>query len=238
MHVSDIPKRLGHTRTIILLGLSLIAMVVFGFVLANVDRARLSDSLASANNAITTLKAENTQLKTAQNQLRVELELATMHAEQLKSELVSQQEKVFSLQQDKAFYQHVMAPETSQDGFFIDGLEITASAGSNYFRGSMVLLQQRAVNAVVKGTLHIDITGSQDGRHTVLRSSQHEFMPEGEIVFGFKYFQAVTFYLQLPEGFVPETLRFHTSVYQYNRKRGDYEREYSWQDVLTASNRE
>ncbi len=98
MHVSDIPKRLGHTRTVILLGLSLIAMVVFGFVLANVDRSRLTDALASANNAVTTLRAENAQLKTSQNQLRVELELATMHAEQLKTELVSLQEKVFSLQ--------------------------------------------------------------------------------------------------------------------------------------------
>ena len=235
MHVSDIPKRLGHTRTVILLGLSLIAMVVFGFVLANVDRSRLTDALASANNAVTTLRAENAQLKTSQNQLRVELELATMHAEQLKTELVSLQEKVFSLQQDKAFYQHVMAPETSQDGFFIDGLEITASAGNNYFKGSMVLLQQRAVNAVVKGTLQLEITGSLNGKHTVLQSSKDAFLPEGDIAFGFKYFQAVTFYLQLPDGFVPETLRFHTSVYQYNRKRGDYEREYNWQDVLTAT---
>ncbi|TPV56888.1 hypothetical protein FJ444_14115 [Aestuariibacter sp. GS-14] len=235
MHVSDIPKRLGNTRTIILLGFSLVAMVVFGFVLANVDRVRLSEALASANNANTTLRAENAQLLTVQNQLRVELELAKLHAEQLKNELVIQQEQVFALQQDKAFYQHVIAPETSQDGFFIDGLELVASAGTNYFKGSMVLLQQRAVNAVVKGTLQLEITGSQDGRHTVLHSSQDEFLPEGEIPYGFKYFQAVTFYLQLPEGFVPETLRFTTSVFQYNRKRGDYERQYNWQDVLTVT---
>lgn len=155
-----------------------------------------------------------------------------MYVEQLKIELVSLQEKVFFLQQDKVFYQYVMVLEISQDGFFIDGFEIIVFVGNNYFKGLMVLFQQCVVNVVVKGILQLEIMGSQNGKYIVLQLLKDVFLLEGDIVFGFKYFQVVIFYLQLLDGFVLEMLCFYILVYQYNCKCGDYECEYNWLDVL------
>jgi len=234
MHLSEIPQKLGQTRTVLLLGASLLAMLVFGMFLANADRSQLADETRQLQHSISNLQAENEQLQTQANQLDVKLELAEMRAEQLKQEVVRLEEVVFNLQKDKAFYQHVVAPETTQDGFFIDGLELFETATDGYFKATMVLLQQRAVSAIVRGDLKVAVTGIQNGKHRILTSDDNEILPEGNVSYGFKYFQPVTLYLQLPENFEPESVEFTTTVYQYKRRRGDYQRSYNWQEILVA----
>ena len=234
MHLSEIPQRLGQTRTIILLGVSLLAMLIFGFILANIERQSLHTQNDQLSHSVDTLKAENEQLQTEANRLNVRLELAEMRAEELKQQVVELEGDVFALQKDKAFYQHVVAPETTQDGFFIDGLELFPTETAGYFKLTMVLLQQQAVSAMVRGELSLSVTGIKDGQHTILSSPKDAILPEGQVEYGFKYFQPVTLYLQLPENFAPQTLQFSTTIYQFKRKRGDYERRYNWQDILVS----
>ena len=234
MHLSEIPQKLGQTRTVLLLGASLLAMLVFGMFLANADRGQLVDETRQLQHSISNLQTENEQLQTQANQLEVKLELAEMRAEQLKQEVVRLEEVVFNLQKDKAFYQHVVAPETTQDGFFIDGLELFETTADGYFKATMVLLQQRAVSAIVRGDLKVAVTGIQNGKHRILTSDDNAILPEGNVTYGFKYFQPVTLYLQLPENFEPESIEFTTTVYQYKRRRGDYQRSYNWQALLVA----
>ncbi|MEC9260110.1 MAG: DUF6776 family protein [Pseudomonadota bacterium] len=232
MHLSEIPQKLGQTRTVLLLGASLLAMLVFGMFLANVGRGQLVDETRQLQRSVSNLQTENEQLQTQANQLDVKLELAEMRAEQLKQEVVRLEEVVFNLQKDKAFYQHVVAPETTQDGFFIDGLELFETTTDGYFKATMVLLQQRAVSAIVRGDLKVSVTGIQNGKHRILTSDDHAILPEGNVTYGFKYFQPVTLYLQLPDNFAPESIEFTTTVYQYKRRRGDYQRSYNWQEIL------
>ena len=234
MHLSEIPQKLGQTRTVLLLGASLLAMLVFGMFLANADRSQLADETRQLQHSIRNLQTENEQLQTQANQLDIKLELAEMRAEQLKQEVVRLEEVVFNLQKDKAFYQHVVAPETTQDGFFIDGLELFETTADGYFKATMVLLQQRAVSAIVRGDLKVAVTGIQNGKHRILTSDDNAILPEGNVTYGFKYFQPVTLYLQLPENFEPESIEFTTTVYQYKRRRGDYQRSYNWQEILVA----
>ncbi|MDG6097824.1 hypothetical protein EXU34_10235 [Alteromonas sp. ZYF713] len=234
MHLSEIPQKLGQTRTVLLLGASLLAMLVFGMFLANAERGQLVDETRQLQHSISNLQTENEQLQTQANQLDVKLELAEMRAEQLKQEVVRLEEVVFNLQKDKAFYQHVVAPETTQDGFFIDGLELFPTTTDGYFKATMVLLQQRAVSAIVRGDLKVAVTGIQNGKHRILTSDDNAILPEGNVTYGFKYFQPVTLYLQLPENFEPESIEFTTTVYQFKRRRGDYQRSYNWQEILVA----
>lgn len=234
MHLSEIPQRLGQTRTVLLLGASLLAMVVFGIFLANTERSQLLKEAGQLQHTVANLQTENEQLHTLTNQLNVKLELAEMRSEQLKLEVVRLEESVFNLQKEKAFYQHVVAPETTQDGFFIDGLELFTTATEGYYKVTMVLLQQQAVSAIVRGELSVSVTGILDSKHRILTSAEDAILPEGEVAYGFKYFQPVTLYLQLPENFLPESLAFSTTVYQYKRRRGDYQRSYNWQDILVT----
>ncbi|GGF73460.1 DUF6776 family protein [Alteromonas lipolytica] len=232
MHLSEIPQRLGQTRTILLLGASLLAMLVFGVVLANIERARMQQQTEQLQHSVAGLQAENEQLQTLSNQLSVKLDMAQMHNDNLRQEVLALEEAIFKLQKDKAFYQHVVAPETTQDGFFIDGLEVFPTATPGYFKATMVLLQQRAVSAIIRGELTISVTGILKGKHTILSSLEDAILPEGVVEYGFKYFQPVTLYLQLPAGFTPESIEFSTTVYQYKRRRGDYQRSYNWHELL------
>lgn len=234
MNLSEIPHRLGQTRTVLLLGASLLAMVVFGIFLANTERGQLLKEAEQLQHTVANLQTENEHLQTLTNRLNVKLELSEMRAEQLKLEVVRLEESVFNLQKDKAFYQHVIAPETTQDGFFIDGLELFPTATEGYYKVTMVLLQQQAVSAIVRGELSVSVTGILDSKHRILTSAEDAILPEGEVAYGFKYFQPVTLYLQLPENFLPESLAFSTTVYQYKRRRGDYQRSYNWQDILVT----
>ena len=232
MHLSEIPQRLGNTRTVLLLGASFFAMLLFGIFLANTDRSRLVEETEKLHYSVMNLQAENEQLQTLTNQLKVKLELSEMRGNELKEELVRLEESHYVLQQEKAFYQHVLAPETTQDGFFVDGFELFSTQTKGYYKGTMVLLQQRAISAIVRGELTVSITGTLDGNHHILTSSEDAILPEGNITYGFKYFQPVTLYLQIPENFLPQSVAFSTTVFQYKRRRGEYQRSYNWQDIL------
>ena len=80
MHLSEIPQKLGQTRTVLLLGASLLAMLVFGMFLANADRGQLVDETRQLQHSISNLQTENEQLQTQANQLDIKLELAEMRA--------------------------------------------------------------------------------------------------------------------------------------------------------------
>lgn len=236
MHLSEIPQRLGHTKTILLIGLSLLGMLVFGYFLANIERQQLLKDSNRLTKTVANLHAENEQMRTESNQLKVKLELAELHSMGLKESLQQLQQDVFQLETEKAFYQHVVAPELTQDGFFIEGLEVSSTATPGYYKVSMVLLQQSAVKATVRGQITVSLTGSLAGKHSVLTSSKHKILPEGESEFGFRYFQTLSMYLQLPENFTPESISLTTAVYQYKRRRGEYEKTVNWPDVFIAHN--
>ncbi|MEW9797111.1 DUF6776 family protein [Alteromonas sp. CYL-A6] len=224
----------GVQRLVLLAALS--AMVFFGYQLANFFHANDNSKVAAQSQTISFLKNENQALIRQLHETDVQLELAKMEAEQL---LAAQNELKAKLEEATtrlAFYQHVMAPEHTQDGFFVDGVEVIPAASTGYFRLRFVLLQQRQNKAVVKGDLAIAIEGSRDGAPYTLEAGTDAFLPDGGIKYRFKYFQPVSFEFRLPDNFVPEYLRFTTTVYQYTTRRGDYQVNISWEEALSGVN--
>lgn len=234
MKVSELAQQLGTLRFSVILLMCLLGMSWFGYLLSQWDREQLEGEIAQRDTSIAQLKKENESLTSTKNQLEVQLELSLMRNENILQTLAEQARTIRDLSQDKAFYQHVIAPETTQDGFFVDGLTVSQTASDGYVQAKMVLLQQTDIKGVVRGELHVTVEGSMEGKPATLTSDDSAFMAQGPITFGFKFFQPVTFYMQLPQGFTPEQIRFDTQVYQYKRKRGDYTRQYQWQAVVNA----
>jgi hypothetical protein len=231
MKIQELKTSLGRFRFSLVVGICLLAMVIFGYLLADIDRNQLSTKIAQLEESVQRLSEENEELTTTNNQQQVQLEIAQMRAENTLTLLRESQQDARKLAQQKAFYQHVVAPETTQDGFFVDGLEAYPRASDNIVEVNFVLLQQRKVKGVIKGDLTLSIAGSLNGKPVTLSSKDKDFMLDDTIRYRFKYFQTVNLALHLPSGFTPETITFETDVYQYKRKRGEYKQSWSWADI-------
>ncbi len=232
MKLAELQKNVGGYRFSLLLITIMLAMVFFGYQLAGYQHKQNTLAYENATTTAQMLKAENDILNLRVSRLEVELALeknVTSAAHQQRQEAIS---TVRRLEEQLAFYQNVMAPELTQDGFLVDGLQVVAAASERFYRLSLVLLQQRQNKAIVKGDLFIRIKGSQDGKPAVIEPGQPQFLPEGPVVYRFKYFQTVNVSFQLPENFVPEFIEFASEVYQYTTKRGDYMRRFPWSQVF------
>ncbi len=228
--------RLGTYRLSLLVLVALIAMAVFGYQLADFQAQSAQSRVPAMKRTLVLLKDENAALQTRVNQLEVALSLAEQEAASGRQLQQEHLQTIAELHTQLGFYQNVMAPETTQDGFYIDGIQAIATASDDQFTLRFVLLQQRDNRAIVKGNLDVAITGSQDGKPVTLTSGSAQLLPEGAIKYRFKYFQTVNVKFTLPAGFVPEAVRFDTYVYQYTTLRGRYQRTVPWQQVVAEDN--
>lgn len=212
--------------------LALLTMLLLGYWLGSQALSRTEFAFSAVQSQWQQTTEAYNQLREQHAQLHGRLLLQVAEIEQLKVQLnESVQEKLAQAQQ-LAFYRNVMAPESTQDGFIVDGLQLTSSLLPNTYRLRFVALQQRQQKGVVSGTFAITLSGSLHGEAHQLHSEQHDAFIEGSPEFRFKYFQVVELTLVLPQDFQPERIGVSTEVFQYGRKRGVYQSDFSWLDVI------
>lgn len=231
MKLADIKGVTSKNATLIKVIIAMVVMLYFGYYIAGFQHQAQQDEIRRANQTLAMLNSDNNALTTAKNQLTMKLDIATMKADKLAQRLAEANDKVRALEKEKAFYTRVMAPEETQDGFLIEGLQITDAASPGFYHANLVVLQQRQVKAVVRGTLTIRVSGSLNGKPEQITLGPNSNINPDQVEYGFKYFQPVSFLFSLPADFVPESLVISTTVFQYKRKRGDYQRAFSWQEV-------
>ncbi len=232
MKLQEIHKKFGLPTLVLATVIALIVMLIFGYQLALFHRETDNRHLASRTEALVAAEAENQALKTKLHQHAAALALAEMEVEQSNTMLAALEEETAGLRDQLGFYQRVMAPETTQDGFFVDGVSVMPTASPGHYRLRFVLMQQRNNKAVIKGDLHISVTGSLNGEPYTLKAGTEEFLPDGPVIYRFKFFQNVDMSMSLPENFTAESLQFATNVYQYTTLRGYYEKSVAWQQVI------
>lgn len=231
MTLQEIREKFGLSALVLTVVVAMLVTLVFGFQLARYQSDDQSRRLAASNETLTVLEAENHSLKTQLHQRSAALALAEMEVTQANALMADLEDEVAGLRDQLGFYQRVMAPETTQDGFFVDGISVTPAASTNHYRLRFVLMQQRSNKAVIKGDLHLTVEGSLDGKPHTLKTGTDAFMPDGPVIYRFKFFQNVDIGITLPENFVAESLIFATNVYQYTTLRGYYEKSVKWQSI-------
>lgn len=212
----------------------MLAMAYFGYKLAHF----VDETIQVENRQLTTsmenLKNENNELVTEKNQLLVQLEMANMGKQVAREEQALLQSSIVELEEKIAFYERVVAPEVTQDGFLVDGVSVAETASDGYWQLQLVLLQQRQNKAIVRGNLSVVLSGALNGKPHEFQLVQ-DVLESGSLTYRFKYFQRLDLLFSLPEGFVPEDVSFATQVYQYNRLRGTYSNTLLWNDLLTSA---
>jgi len=215
---------------VLIFGLGLVAGVSFWLGQISVsDKAQQAEMRQSE---LRELEQNHAQVLQQKHQLQTRLALAeleaTNHREQLDVLSATLAEQATSL----SFYQNVMAPETIQDRFIVDGLQIFEQQRPHHYKMEFVLLQRLERRSLIKGNLKVCIT---DGQGQTLCSGSQALLPDGDIAYGFKFFQAVSADFTLPESFEPVTVSFSSQVYQYSKKREDYEWQVEWEQVFSAN---
>jgi hypothetical protein len=181
------------------------------------------------------LTDDNQSLNSELNVKKVELEVASIANEQAQISFKEFMLKEAELQEQISFYQKVMAPELTQDGFVVESVEVVPRASINNYVIKVMMLQRENIKAIIKGTLRVTLRGSQNqvpmkyNVKTVLDDK------EQKLSFSFKYFQVLELRVTLPVDFIPEQIEINTDVYKFKRKRGSYKRSIEWAEAYSES---
>ena len=205
-------------------------IVYVGFFWGNAHFTQQKMTISTHEKSIQNLKLENEQLTKNLNILGVELEIAKLTQQQHFVEVGKSIDVEKDLRTQLGFYQQVMAPELNEQGFLIDGFNLQSALSDDSFRFELVLMQQNKTKNTLKGNLKVTLIGSEKGKakqYSIdgLLSDQEQ----KSLAFGFKYFQVIEGEISLPEGFQPEQVSVHATIYQFRRKKGELTTVFDWE---------
>lgn len=235
MKLSELRSQLGFVRYYLAVAFVLACVFYAGHEYADKKSYLLSANIDVMQSSIDNLKLENQTLNSELNVKKVELEVASIANEQAQLSYREFMRKDAELREQISFYQKVMAPELTQDGFVIESVEILSTASANNYVISIMMLQRENIKAIIKGTLNITLQGSQN---TVpIKYNVKELLDDknNNMAFSFKYFQVLELRVTLPGDFTPEQIEIKTDIYKYKTKRGSYARTIQWKEAFSES---
>mgnify|MGYP000005753471 FL=1 len=232
MTTDQLKEVLGNYKWTLLVALIMFAMVGFGYKLARIIDEGDSKKVQAQQETIAILSEENHALTTKVNQLEVAMELATLETESITNTLSEQKKELEAQQELLSFYERVVAPEKTDEGFAIEGVEVF-KLSDNTYQLRLVLLQSKQQKAVINGSLDIAVVGQRNGEAITLKSGESSLLAE-DIKYRFRFFQAVNVTLTIEEDINPETISFSTTVYQYKTRKGSYEISVPWNEALSV----
>lgn len=234
----DLPKyrkKLGFVRFYALLMVIMCVIFYAGVEFANIQKDNLLAKNRLVNKSLGNLTSEYEQLQSQYNVLKVELDIAQLSNERSQETIKESINRENTLKEQIAFYQRVMAPEMTQDGFVLQRMEVTPTVSDRNYLIKMVLLQHENIKAVIKGNLIMRLVGSADSKPVTLDIEALQDEPQASLAFAFKYFQVLETGVTLPVGFIPDRFEISTDIYKYNKKRGTYTTSIKWQEAFTES---
>lgn len=233
MDLTKYREKLGFVRFYAVLLLVLCIMFFAGHEFANLEQDNLEAQNRLLNKSLKNLSAEYQKQQSELNMLKVELEIAQISNEQSQVNIKAGINREQSLKEQVSFYQRVLAPEMTQDGFVIERMEVAPTLSENNFKIKMVLLQHENIKAVIKGTLNIRVHGSENGKVESYDLTALQDAPKSSLDFAFKYFQVLETSITLPAGFTAEHFELSTDVYKYRKKRGSYSTVIQWSEAFS-----
>ena len=232
MTTDQLKEVLGNYKWTLLVALIMFAMVGFGYKLARIIDEGDSKKVQAQQETIAILSEENHALTTKVNQLEVAMELATLETESITNTLGEQKKELEAQQELLSFYERVVAPEKTDEGFAIEGVEVF-KLSDNTYQLRLILLQSKQQKAVINGSLDIAVVGQRNGEAITLKSGESSLLAE-DIKYRFRFFQAVNVTLTIEEDINPESISFSTTVYQYKTRKGNYEISVPWNEALSV----
>ena len=125
---------------------------------------------------------------------------------ELKKTLSQAQTEVLELKKELAFYKSIVAPEQGKPSIVIQTIQLKKGVDGD-FDYKIMVSQQGSNERFARGTVDVSIEGKNQGAKQVLALADISDDVKKPMNFGLKYFQNFTGKLELPDGFVAESMR-------------------------------
>jgi len=125
----------------------------------------------------------------------------------IKKSLAELQAQVLKHREELTFYRGIVSPEDGIGGLRIQRFQVLPGGADRHFRLRLMLMQSMRQDAVVSGSVVVQIEGVRDNRPTQLTlADTSEEKSAGQLPFQFRYFQNLEQDIELPEGFEPRAI--------------------------------
>jgi len=174
---------------------------------------RAQDALAEARQKLVSLEAG----------AQIDREALT----QVRAEVADERASVARLEHEVMLFKGLMDSSVRTRGMALQGIELRRDSRLQRYRYRITLLQRADQQEDLTGSLNVTILGKDaNGAKTFVLSELDEALEGDSLSIGFRYFQVFEGKLELPQGFVPETIRLKASA--RGSKRYSIDREIDW----------
>jgi hypothetical protein len=158
---------------------------------------------------IATLEEENERLRAQVASAELARNVDNRAYADVEKTLADLQAQVLKHREELTFYRGIVSPEDGIGGLRIQKFQVMPGAADLHYRLRLVLVQSMRQDAVVSGSVVIQIEGVRDNRPVQLPLADAGVATtraDGQLPFQFRYFQNLEQDIVLPEGFEPRAV--------------------------------
>lgn len=173
------------------------------------------------------LERENEELRQAVAAAELAREVDRKAYADVGKNLADLQAQVLKHREELTFYRGIVSPEDGIGGLRIQRFQVLPGGAEQHYRLRLVLVQSMRQDAVVSGSVRIEIEGVQDNKplQLSLADARGQRAGEADLKFRFRYFQNVEQDIELPPGFEPRAVNVEVRT----SKLAPVRESYPWQ---------
>lgn len=157
---------------------------------------------------VDTLEQENEKLRAQVASAELARNVDDKAYSDVEKNLADLQAQVLKQREELTFYRGIVSPEDGIGGLRVQRFQVLAGAADRQYQLRLVLVQSMRQDAVVSGSVGVQIEGVRDNRPLQLALSEAgvSTRSDGQLPFQFRYFQNIEQDIVLPEGFEPRAV--------------------------------
>ncbi len=221
--VADNPMRrlaLGGVAVLLAVGL-LLAGLFAGRYQAQHD----AEALQVSHDALRESRAEIEVLKRQLADINLSTLMDAQAYESLRQTIKTLQDQLAETEEELRFYRQLMAPSEDDRGLRVERLELKPAAFGDEVEYRLMLTQVVERHDWIAGKVEVEFAGLNDGEQRLLSLTDLSPDEDYPLAFRFRYFQAFTGTLSLPDGFEPRQVHVRAKA---DNSSSPIERSFSW----------
>lgn len=157
---------------------------------------------------IDTLKEENERLRAEVASAELARNVDNQAYAAVEKNLADLQAQVLKHREQLTFYRGIVSPEDGIGNLRIQRFQVLPGGAEHHYRLRLVLVQSMRQEAMVSGSVVVQLEGVRDNKSVQLPLSEagETSRADGQLPFQFRYFQNLEQDIVLPEGFEPRAV--------------------------------
>jgi hypothetical protein len=170
------------------------------------------------------LEKENEKLRQAVAAAELARDVEGKAYADVEKNLSDLQAQVLKHREELTFYRGIVSPEDGIGGLRIQRFQVLPGGADQHYRLRLVLVQSMRQDAVVSGSVSIQIEGVRDNKPLQLELAQasSEQKADSQVPFRFRYFQNLEQDIVLPPGFEPRAVNIEVRTAKLAPMRESY----------------